>query len=72
MAAEGPRVKGIGMLASPAPAAVDQACMDLILQSDDPGRDHFMERVNSRNGIHTLEAAAELGYGPRACERSEF
>lgn len=72
MAAEGPRVKGIGMLASPAPVAVDQACMDLILQSDDPGRDHFMERVNSRNGIHTLEAAAELGYGSREYERIEF
>lgn len=72
MAAEGPRVKGIGMLASPAPAAVDQACMDLILQSDDPGRDHFMERGGRRSGIHTLEAAAELGYGSREYERIEF
>ena len=39
--------------------------MDLVIRSDDPGRDHFLERVNSRNGLHTLEAAAELGYGSR-------
>ena len=72
MAAEGPRVKGIGMLASPAPAAVDQARMVPILHSDGPGRGRFMERVDSRSGIHTREAAAGSGYGPRACERSEF
>ena len=71
MAAEGPRVKGIGMLASPAPAAVDQARMVPILHSDGPGRDHFMERGGRCSGIHTREAA-EPGYGPRACERSEF
>ena len=71
MAAEGPRVKGIGMLASPAPAAVDQARMVPILHSDGPGRDRFMERGGRRSGIHTREAAGP-GYGPRACERSEF
>ena len=72
MAAEGPRVKDIGMLASLDPVAVDQACMDLILQSDGPGRGRFMERGGRRSGIHTREAASGPGYGPHACERSEF
>ena len=70
--AEDPCMKDIGMLASLDPVAVDQACMDLILNSDDPGREHFMERVNSRNGIHTIEAAAELGYGTREYELTEI
>ena len=46
--------------------------MDLVIHSDDPGRDHFLERVNSRNGLHTLEAAAELSYGSREYELIEF
>ena len=50
----------------------DQACIDLVMQSDDPGREHFMERVNSRNGIHTIEAAAELGFGSRAYDLTEL
>ena len=65
-------MKDIGILASLDPVAVDQACMDLVIRSDDPGRDHFLERVNSRNGLHTLEAAAELGYGSREYELIEF
>ena len=63
--AEDPCMKDIGILASLDPVAIDQACIDLVMQSDDPGREHFMERVNSRNGIHTIEAAAELGFGSR-------
>ena len=63
--AEDPCMKDIGILASLDPIAIDQACIDLVLQSDDPGKDHFMERVNSRNGIHTIEAAADLGFGSR-------
>ena len=70
--AEDPCMQDIGILASLDPVAVDQACMDLVIHSDDPGRDHFMERVNSRNGIHTIEAAAELGYGSREYELIEF
>ena len=70
--AEDPCMKDIGILASLDPVAVDQACMDLVIRSDDPGRDHFLERVNSRNGLHTLEAAAELGYGSREYELIEF
>ena len=56
----------IGVLASLDPVALDQACIDLIYQSNDPGRDHFVERVESRNGIHTIEAADALGFGSRA------
>ncbi len=59
--AEDPCMKDIGILASLDPVAIDQACIDLVVNSDDPGREHFMERVNSRNGIHTIEAAADLG-----------
>ena len=70
--AEDPCMKDIGILASCDPVAIDQACMDLIINSDDPGRDHFMERVNSRHGIHTIEVAAELGYGSREYELIEI
>lgn len=66
--AEDPCMKDIGILSSLDPVALDQACMDLIYQSDDPGRDHFIERVESRHGIHTIDAAAELGYGTKEYE----
>lgn len=66
--AEDPCMKDIGILASNDPIAIDQACIDLVTNSDDPGRDHLLERINSRNGIHTIEAAAELGYGTRDYE----
>ena len=70
--AEDPCMKDIGILASLDPVAIDQACIDLVMQSDDPGREHFMERVNSRNGIHTIEAAAALGFGTREYELIEL
>ena len=66
--AEDPCMKDIGILASLDPIAIDQACIDLVKQSDDPGKEHFMERVNSRNGIHTIEAADKLGFGTREYE----
>ena len=69
---EDPCMKDIGILASTDPVAIDQACMDLVIHSDDPGRDHFMERVNSRNGIHTIEAAEDLGIGTREYELIEL
>ena len=72
MVAEDPCMKDIGILASLDPVAIDQACIDLVMSSDDPGREHFMERVNSRNGIHTIEAATELGMGTREYELIEF
>lgn len=59
-------MKDIGILASLDPIAIDQACIDLIYASDDPGKDHLIERIESLNGIHTIEAAAALGYGSKA------
>ena len=70
--AEDPCMRDIGILTSLDPVAIDQACMDLVIHSDDPGKEHFMERVNSRNGIHTIEAAAELGFGSREYEMIEL
>lgn len=63
--AEDPCMADIGILASIDPVALDQACIDLVYNSDDPGRDHLLERIESRNGIHTIEAAAEIGVGSR-------
>ncbi len=70
--AEDPCMKDIGVLVSLDPIAIDQACLDLIYASKDRGRDHFVERVESRNGIHTIEAAAELGFGSREYELVEI
>lgn len=66
--AEDPCMADIGMLASLDPIAVDQACLDLVYAADDPGRDHLVERIESRNGVHTVEAAAALGFGSREYE----
>lgn len=66
--AEDPCMKDIGILSSLDPVALDQACLDLIYASDDPGRDHFIERVETRHGVHTIEAAEKLGYGSRNYE----
>ena len=66
--AEDPCMKDIGILASTDPIAIDQTCIDFIYQSTDPGRDHFVERVERQHGIHTIEAAAELGFGTREYE----
>lgn len=69
--AEDPCMKDIGILISEDPVAIDQACLDLVYASDDPGRDHLLERIESRNGVHTIEAAAELGFGTREYELIE-
>lgn len=66
--AEDPCMKDIGILASLDPIAIDQACIDLIYNSQDPGRDHFVERIERQNGVHTIEAAEELGFGTREYE----
>ena len=66
--AEDPCMKDIGILASLDSIAIDQACIDLVYNSKDPGRDHFVERVERQHGIHTIEAAAELGLGTREYE----
>ena len=70
--AEDPCMKDIGILASLDPVAVDQACIDLIYGSEDPGKAHFIQRVESRNGVHTIEAAADLGLGSREYELIEI
>jgi len=69
--AEDTCMKDIGILVSDDPIVVDQACIDLVYASDDPGRDHLLERIESRNGVHTIEAAAELNYGTRTYELVE-
>ena len=66
--AEDPQMSDIGILASLDPIALDQACIDLVYGSNDPGKAHLIERIESRNGIHTVEAAAELGFGSREYE----
>lgn len=66
--AEDPCMKDIGVLASLDPIAIDQACIDLIYSSKDTGRDHFIERIESRNGLHTIEAAVQLGFGSKEYE----
>ena len=69
--AEDPCMKDIGILASLDPIAIDQACIDLVKNSDDPGRDHLLERINSRQGTHTIDAASDLGYGTKEYELIE-
>ena len=66
--AEDPCMADIGVLVSDDPVAIDQACLDLVYTSKDPGRDHLMERIESRNGALTVEAAGELGVGSREYE----
>ena len=69
--AEDPCIKDIGVLISTDPVAIDQACIDLVYNSNDPGKAHFIERVESRNGIHTIESAEKLGIGSKNYELIE-
>ncbi|MDE7184349.1 MAG: DUF362 domain-containing protein, partial [Lachnospiraceae bacterium] len=66
--AEDPCMADIGILASLDPIAIDQACLDLVYASNDPGRDHLLKRIESKNGVHTIEAAVNLGFGSRDYE----
>ena len=61
--AEDPCMSDIGIVASLDPVAIDKACLDLVYNSDDKGKDHLIERIESRNGVHTIDAAYELGVG---------
>ena len=61
--AEDPCMADIGILASTDPVALDRACLDLVYASTDPGRDHLIERIESRNGTYTVDCAAALGIG---------
>jgi len=69
--AKDPCMGDIGILISEDPIAIDQACIDLVYASDDPGKKHLIKRIESRNGILTIEAAAELGFGSREYELIE-
>ena len=69
--AKPPCMADIGILASTDPVAIDQACLDLVYNSTDPGREKLIARIESKHGIHTVEAAAELGYGSREYELVE-
>jgi len=66
--AEDPAMGDIGVLSSLDPVALDQACVDLVYNSDDPGKAHLIERIESRNGLRTIESAAALGVGTRQYE----
>ena len=70
--AEDPCMKDIGILASLDPVAIDQACIDLVKNSNDPGKEHLLERINSRHGTHTIDASAELGTGTKEYELIEI
>ena len=70
--AEDPCMKDIGILASTDPIAIDKACLDLVYASDDEGRDHLLERIESRNGVLTIDTAAEHGYGSKEYELVEI
>ncbi|MGN1117726.1 MAG: DUF362 domain-containing protein [Acutalibacteraceae bacterium] len=71
--AEDPCMKDIGILASLDPVAIDKACLDLVYAAvDDPGQKHFLERVESRHGVHTVDCAAELGAGTKDYELIEI
>lgn len=66
--AEDPCMGDIGILASLDPIAIDQACIDLVKKSNDEGKKHLLERIESRHGVHTIESAFELGFGNREYE----
>ena len=70
--AEDPCMKDIGILASLDPVAIDMACIDLVKNSQDAGKDHLLERINSRHGTHTIDAAEELGIGSKEYELIEI
>lgn len=69
--AEDPCMADIGIFASLDPVAIDQACIDAVKNSDDPGRDHLLERIDSKHGTKTIDDAARLGYGTKEYELIE-
>ena len=66
--AEDPCMNDIGILASLDPVAIDQDCIDLVKESNDLGKEHLLERINSRNGMHTIDVANSLGFGTKEYE----
>ena len=70
--AEDPCMKDMGILVSLDPVAIDRACIDIVINSDDPGKEHFLERVRSRNGEYTIDVAEKLGAGSKVYELIEI
>lgn len=70
--AEDPCMSDIGILASLDPVALDQACIDLVYKSNDPGKDHLIERIESRNGTHTIDTAEKINIGTKNYKLIEF
>lgn len=70
--AEDPCIKDIGILASLDPVALDQACIDMVYNSNDPGKEHLIERIESRNGTHTIDEAEKLNIGTKKYKLIEF
>lgn len=58
-----PQMHDIGVLASLDPIALDKACTDLVRSSDDHGKIHLIERIDSRHGMHTLYYGEQIGLG---------
>ena len=67
-----PEMGDIGILASLDPVALDMACTDLVRSSEDHGKVHLIERIDSRQGMHTLEYAERIGIGSRQYELVEL
>lgn len=65
---EDPKMGDIGILASLDPVALDKACVDMVRASEDHGKIHLIERIDSRNGMHTLDYAEQLGMGSQNYE----
>ena len=65
---EDPKMGDIGILASLDPIALDKACTDLVRASEDHGKIHLIERIDSRNGMHTLEYGEKIGLGSQKYE----
>lgn len=70
--AEEPCMKDIGILASLDPIALDKACLDLIYNSTDSGRNHFVERVERQHGTYIIDSAEKLGFGSKDYELVEI
>lgn len=70
--AEDPCMKDIGILASLDPVALDQACVDLVYNSEDEGKNHLIERIETRNGTHTIDSAEKLEIGSKKYKLIEF
>ena len=66
--AEDPCMKDIEILASTDPVSLEQACINLVYNSSDTGKDHLIERIESRNGVHTIEYAETIRVETRKYE----